>query len=216
MGIMENYFDEMRIAVLEGEEDRAVELAKFALSEKMDLLSVMNEGFLKGIMEAGQLYEDGDYFLPELVCAADAMKAALAVLDEELKKDPAGSIKKGTVLTATVQGDVHDIGKTIVGALLTAGGFEVCDLGADVKNEEIIKAVREKKPDIVGLSAMLTTTMEVQKTVIELLKAEGLLDSVKVIVGGAPVSREWSEKIGADGYSDNAINAVKLANQLLA
>lgn len=213
---MENFYDEMRIAVLEGEEDRAVELANMALEQKMDLLSVMNDGFLKGIMEAGQLYEAGEYYLPELVCAADAMKASLEVLDEALKQDPAGSAKKGTVVLATVQGDVHDIGKTIVGAMMTAGGYEVHDLGPDVPNEDVIKAVREIRPDVLGLSALLTTTMEEQGTIIQILQAEGLRDSIKVIVGGAPVSREWCEKIKADGYSDNAINAVKLANQLLA
>ena len=213
---MEDFYDEMRIAVLEGEEDRAVELANMALEQKMDLLSVMNDGFLKGIMEAGQLYEDGEYFLPELVCAADSMKAALEVLHEALKSDPAGAAKKGTALIATVQGDVHDIGKTIVGAMLTAGGYEVHDLGADVPNEMVISKVKEIRPDILGLSALLTTTMEEQLSIIQILKEEGLRESVKIIVGGAPVSPEWSEKIGADGYSDNAINAVKLANRLLA
>ncbi len=213
---MTDVYDEMRTAVLEGDEELAVALAENALTEKLDVMKVMNEGFLKGIQEAGQLFEDGDYFLPELICAADAMKSALGVLDSELKKKENGSSNSKKIVLATVQGDVHDIGKTIVGAMMTASGYEVYDLGADVKNEEIIKAVKKIKPDIVGLSALLTTTMEEQKNIIRMLEKEGIRNSVKVIVGGAPVNQNWADKINADGYSDNAISAVKLANQLIA
>jgi corrinoid protein of di/trimethylamine methyltransferase len=213
---MEDLFCEMKNAVLEGDEDLAVKLAESALEQKIDLGKVMNEGFLKGIREAGQLYEDGEYFLPELVCSADAMKAALEILDEEMKKNPNVHIKAGKIVVATVQGDVHDIGKTIVAAMLTAAGFEIHDLGSDVPNEEVIKAVQELKPDILGLSALLTTTMEEQRNIIDALAERGIRDSVKVMIGGAPASREWAEKIKADGYSDNAIDAVKLAIKLLA
>jgi len=117
---------------------------------------------------------------------------------------------------ATVAGDVHDIGKTIVGAMMTAAGYKIHDLGADVPNQEVVKAVEKLKPDILGLSALLTTTMEEQLNIINQLKAEGLRSSVKIIIGGAPVSRQWSDMIEADGYADNAIAAVKLADALLA
>jgi len=212
---MDDIFDKMRVAVLDGEEDVSVELAKQALSEGVDLNDVMNKGFLKGIQEAGRLYEDGEYFLPDLVCSAEAMKAAMAVLDEELKSPTSGVESKGKVVTATVQGDVHDIGITIVGAMFTANGYEVIHLGADVLNEEVLKNVKELNPDILGLSALLTTTMEEQRTIIEALKEAGIREDTKVIVGGAPVTHDWSEIITADGYSDDALGAVELVARLL-
>ena len=210
-------YELMKEAVLDGDEEEAVRLAEKALEEGLDLQKVMDEGFLAGIQEAGQLYEDEEYFLPDLVCSADAMKCALEVLDEAMKNDP--NAQQGTVAKValvTVQGDVHDIGKTIVGAMMTASGFEVYDLGTDVLNEDVIAKVKEIDPDILGLSALLTTTMEEQGNIIEMLKAEGLRDDVKVIIGGAPVNQAWSDKITADGYSDNAIAAVKLAQSLMA
>ena len=212
---MEQLFEEMKNSVLEGEEKEAAELAQKALDSGMDPVAVMDKGFLKGINEAGKLYEEGEFFLPELVCAADAMKAALEVLDEELKKCADNNTKTGKVVLATVQGDVHDIGKTIVGAMMTANGDEVYDLGSEVPNEKVLSAIDDVKPDIVGLSALLTTTMEQQKNVIEMIREAGKRDEVKIMVGGAPVSRQWSEKIGADGYSDNAIDAVKMAGILI-
>lgn len=213
---MKELFDKMRAAVLDGEEDEAVALAKQALAEKMDLKTVMDQGFLKGIQEAGQLFADGDYFLPDLVCSADAMKSALAVLDVELKKPTSGFVSKGKVVMTTVQGDVHDIGKITVAAMLTANGYEVHDLGVDVPNEDVLNAIEEIKPDVVGLSALLTTTMVEQKNIIDALKTSGKRNDVKVIVGGAPVTHEWANKIGANGYSDDAISAVALINDLLA
>jgi len=213
---MKELLDKMRVAVLDGEEEDAVELAKQALTNKLDLKVVMDEGFLKGIHEAGQLFADGEYYLPDLVCSADAMKSALAILDEELKRPSSGFETKGKVIMTTVQGDVHDIGKIIVGAMLTASGYEVHDLGVDIPNEEVIAAIEEIKPDVVGLSAMLTTTMVEQKNIIEALTACGKRVGTMIIVGGAPVTNEWANKIGADGYSDDAISAVALVNRLLA
>ena len=209
-------YELMKEAVLDGDEEEAVRLAEQALEEGLELQKVMDEGFLAGIQEAGQLYEDEEYFLPDLVCSADAMKCALEVLDEAMKNDP--NAQKGAaakVALVTVQGDVHDIGKTIVGAMMTASGFEVYDLGTDVLNEDVIAKVKEIDPDVLGLSALLTTTMEEQGNIIEMLKAEGLRDDVKVIIGGAPVNQVWADKITADGYSDNAIAAVKLAQEVL-
>ncbi|MDO4544844.1 MAG: corrinoid protein [Bacillota bacterium] len=210
-------YELMKEAVLDGDEEEAVKLAEQALNEGLDLQQVMDEGFLAGIQEAGQLYEDEEYFLPDLVCSADAMKCALEVLDEAMKNDPkAQAAASAKIALVTVQGDVHDIGKTIVGAMMTAAGFEVYDLGTDVPNEEVISKVKEIKPDILGLSALLTTTMEEQGSIIKLLETEGLRDQVKVMIGGAPVNQEWAEKITADGYSDNAIAAVRLAEQLMS
>lgn len=209
-------YELMKEAVLDGDEEEAVRLAEQALEEGLELQKVMDEGFLAGIQEAGQLYEDEEYFLPDLVCSADAMKCALEVLDEAMKNDP--NAQKGAaakVALVTVQGDVHDIGKTIVGAMMTASGFEVYDLGTDVLNENVIAKVKEIDPDVLGLSALLTTTMEEQGNIIEMLKAEGLREDVKVIIGGAPVNQAWADKITADGYSDNAIAAVKLAQEVL-
>jgi corrinoid protein of di/trimethylamine methyltransferase len=209
-------YKSMRDSILDGDEELAAELAQSSLNNNLDLAKVMNEGFLKGIQEVGELYQAGEYFLPELVCSADAMKAALEILAPELKNTSGfDGITKGRVVIATVEGDVHDIGKKIVTAMLTAAGYDVFDLGIDVPAEQIVRAVTEQKPDILGLSAMLTTTMQEQKNVIELLEKENLRDQVKVIIGGAPVSGRWAEMIHADGYSDSAVDAVKLAAQLL-
>lgn len=208
-------YEKMREAVLEGEEELAVELAAQALEEGLEIKTVMDEGFLAGIQEAGRLYEEEEFFLPELICSADAMKAALEVLDKAIRQGTGEVSNAGVVALVTVQGDVHDIGKTIVGAMMTAAGYEVHDLGTDVENGEVVEKVKELKPDVLGLSALLTSTMEEQRVIIEMLEEEGLRSQVKIIVGGAPVSQLWADKIGADGYSDNAIAAVKLVERLL-
>ena len=212
---MSGILDEIRKAILEGDEELSIELANRVIEDKMDLATSMNEGFLKGIKEAGELYETGEYYLPELVCSADAMKAALAILNPAIKKSNSGIVSQGKILLATVQGDIHDIGKTIVGAMLTASGFEIIDLGADVKNEIVIENIIQCNPDIVGLSALLTTTMEEQRNVIRLVEEKGLRKNLKIIIGGAPASQDWADKIGADGYSDNAMDAVRLVERLL-
>ncbi len=212
---MSQLYDEMMRSVLEGDEELARQLAQDSLAQNMDLKLVMSEGFLKGIQEAGVLYEEGEYFLPDLVCSADAMKSALAVLDDEIKKPTSGLVSRGKVLLATAEGDVHDIGKTIVGAMLTAAGYEVTDLGPDVPNETILAKAIELQADVIGLSALLTTTMEEQGKLIQLLQQSNQRENFKCIVGGAPVTHSWSEKIMADGYSDDAIGAVSLVNSLI-
>lgn len=209
-------YEAMRNSILDGDEELAEELAVKALKENLDLTKAMNEGYLKGIQEVGDLYQAGEFFLPELVCAADAMKAALEILTPAMKKSSANTvISKGQVVIATVEGDVHDIGKKIVAAMLTAAGYEVYDLGIDVPAEKIVKVVEERKPEILGLSALLTTTMQEQKNIIAMLEKENLRDQVKVIIGGAPVSSKWAEIIHADGYSDSAVDAVKLTARLM-
>jgi len=207
--------DRMRLSVLDGDEEEARVLAKLAVETRLDPVVAMDEGFLQGIRQAGELYEIGDFYLPELVCSADAMKAAMAILDPELKKSGAEPGSGGRIVLATVQGDIHDIGKTIVGTMLTAAGFDVRDLGADVPNERLVEAVRDLSPDVLGMSALLTTTMEEQRNVIGLLEREKLRSGLKVIIGGAPASRDWAAQIKADGYSDNAMDAVRLVRQLL-
>ena len=214
-GCMNQLYEAMASAVLDGDETAAEALARQALGEGLDLKEVMDQGFLKGIREAGTLYEEGEYFLPDLVCAADAMKQALAVLDERLKSPTSGVISRGKVLLATVEGDVHDIGKTIVGAMLTAAGYEVLDLGPDVPSETVLAKAGEIQADVIGLSALLTTTMEVQRELLRTLAARGQRESYKVIVGGAPVTHSWSEAIGADGTADDAVSAVTLVSGLL-
>lgn len=209
--------DEMKNSILDGDEELAKELAEAALRENLDLTRVMNEGFLSGIQEVGELYQSGEFFLPELVCSADAMKAALEILTPALKSSSnSAGMAKGHVVIATVEGDVHDIGKKIVAAMLTAAGYDVYDLGIDVPAEKILETVEKKKPEILGLSALLTTTMQEQKNVIALLEERNMRDQVKVIIGGAPVSSRWAEIIRADGYSDSAVDAVKLVGRLLS
>jgi len=209
-------YEAMKNSILDGDEELAEELAIKALKDDLDLTKAMSEGYLKGIQEVGELYQAGKFFLPELVCAADAMKAALEILTPALiKLSGDAAVTKGHVVIATVEGDVHDIGKKIVAAMLTAGGYEVYDMGIDVPAEKIVKTVEERRPEILGLSALLTTTMQEQKNIITLLEKENLRDQVKVIIGGAPVSSRWAELIHADGYSDNAVDAVKLVAKLL-
>jgi corrinoid protein of di/trimethylamine methyltransferase len=212
----EEMYEKMKEAIREGEEEDAVALAEEALKLNLPLKKVMDDGFLAGIQEAGKLYADGYYYLPDLMCAAAAMKSALAILDDEIKK-PTSEIKsKGSVLMATVQGDVHDIGKIIVGSMLTASGYSVTDLGVDVPSEDVVRATEDQKPDFLALSALLTTTMEQQGNIIGMLQDVGLRDVAKVIIGGAPVTKEFGDKIGADGYSDDAVSAVALVDSLSA
>ena len=207
-------FEAMKESVLLGEEEEAKRLALEALSLGLDVEEVMEEGFLKGIRQAGDLYEEGEYFLPELVCSADAMKEALVILDGALKERKVENSREKKVMLVTVEGDVHDIGKTIVGAMLTANGMNLIDLGSDIKNEEVVEAVLREKPDVLGLSALLTSTMEEQGRIIKMLIEKNVRDRVKVIVGGAPVTESWAKNIGADGYADSAVTAVNLVRDL--
>ncbi len=206
---------EMKTAVLEGEIEAGETLARRALDAGVDPLECIENGFVAGINEVGALYEAGDMFLPELVAAAEVMKEALAVLEPELLKSKQSRDILGRVIIGSVAHDIHDIGKDIVASMLTASGFEVFNLGIDVSGETFINKVKELKPDLLGMSALLTTTMPEQKNVIDLLNKEGLRGSVRVIVGGAPVNRQWADEISADGFAENAVEAVKLAKALM-
>ncbi len=208
-------FQKMSQSILDGEADVAAGLAKEAIAAGIDPLEAINQGFVVGVNQVGENFACGQAFLPELVMAGEAMKAAVAVLEPEMKKRGTARQILGKVVLATVQGDIHEIGKTLVGMMLSASGFEVHDLGVDVPSEKILAKAREVDADIVGLSALLTTTMVKQREVIEALDKEGLRRKVKVMVGGAPVTRDWVQKIEADGYSEDAIGAVAVAKKLV-
>ena len=208
-------FDKIRMAVVEGKEDEAVKLARQVVEEGVNPTEAMDNGFLKGVQEVGRLYQEGRYFLSDLVATADTMRSAMEIIQPELDKLAFSQEAKGTIIIATVQGDIHDIGKTIVASMLRSAGFDVFDLGYDVPNDVILSTVEDENAEILALSALLTTTMSEQENLINLLKKAGLRNKVKVIVGGAPVSKEWAEKIGADAYGENAIEAVEIVKSLM-
>jgi corrinoid protein of di/trimethylamine methyltransferase len=208
------YYEKLAQSVVDGEPEDAEQLAKQALEMGLDPLTCINEGLTKGIQRVGELFASGEYFLPELIIGAEAMKLALAVLEPALVGDQSREVL-GTVVLGTVEGDMHEIGKTLVGTMLTANGFKVIDLGVDLSADEFIGAVKVNNADIVGASALLTTTMLQQRKLIEALEVEGLGDQVKVMVGGAPVTHSFAAEIGADGYAEDAISAVDLAFRLI-
>ncbi len=207
-------FKAMAQSIIDGEDELAADLARQSIEAGVNPLDAINKGFVLGVNHVGDEFSAGNAFLPELVMAGEAMKAAIAVLEPELARQGAKRDILGKVVLATVEGDIHDIGKTLVGTMMSASGFEVYDMGVDVAITSIVQKAREVDADIVGVSALLTTTMTRQRDVIEALEDMGL-NKVKVMVGGAPVTRAWMEEIGADGYSEDAIGAVAVAKQLL-
>jgi trimethylamine corrinoid protein len=212
----EELFSRMAKAIIDGEKAAAEALAREAIQGRVDLNEVIEKGYVPGIQKVGDLWEKGDYFLPELITSAECMKAAMAVLQPELDKAKIKARSKGKVVIGTIEGDIHDIGKNLVASMLSANGFEVFDLGADVKLEMFIQKAEEVEADFICLSALLTTTMLGQKRVIEMLKEKNLYGRFKVLVGGAPASQKWAEEIGADGYAENAMLAVKVAGRMAA
>lgn len=205
----------MAQSIIDGEADVAADLAKQSIEAGMDPLVAITKGFLLGVKDVGDNFSCGNVFLPELVMAGEAMKAAIEVLEPQLKKQGSTRDILGTVVLATVEGDIHEIGKSLVGTMLTAAGFEVFDLGVNVTAENIMAKVEEVNADIVGLSALLTTTMVRQKEVIEAMDKKDLRRKTKVMIGGAPVTSDWVQKIKADGYSEDAIGAVNMAKLLM-
>ncbi len=211
----EEQFNAMRQSIVDGAPEHASELASKALELGIAPLEAINKGFVPGLTHIGEQFRLGEVFLPDLVMAGEAMKAAVAVLEPEMQKRGTQREILGKVVLGTVKGDIHEIGKTLVSTLLSASGFQVFDLGVDVPVERFAEKAREVQADIVGVSALLTTTMQGQKSVVEALDRHGLRPKVKVIVGGAPVTRDWAEKIGADGYGQDAMAAVAIARSLL-
>ena len=205
----------MAQSIIDGEAEVAADLAKQALDAGMNPLDAITKGYMLGVNDVGDSFACGNVFLPELVMAGEAMKAAIAVLEPELKKTGTKRDILGKVVLATVEGDIHEIGKSLVGTMLTAAGFEVYDLGVNVPADKIMAKVEEVDADIVGLSALLTTTMVRQKEVIEAMDKKGMRNKTRVMVGGAPVTSDWVQKIEADGYSEDAIGAVNTAKNLM-
>lgn len=206
----DDLYKKLAQAVIDGEEEDAVNLAKQALDQKLDPLACITNGLTKGISRVGELFGSGEYYLPELIISADVMKAAMEILEPALGGDQEVEVVARVVI-GTVEGDLHEIGKTLVATMLSAHGFKVIDIGVDKSAEEFITAIKENNATIVGASALLTTTMLQQKTLIESIKEAGLGKQVKVMVGGAPVSKEYAEEIGAGGYAEDAISAVDQA-----
>lgn len=201
-------------AVINGDAKTAREITEKALAAGVDPLQLVNEHMVPAMSEVGRRYECNEYFVPELLISARAMKASLELIRPLLIAS--GRQPMARVAIGTVKGDLHDIGKNLVAAMLEGGGFEVIDLGVNVSPEQFVSAVREKKAQIVAMSALLTTTMPSMKTTIDALQSAGVRDQVKVIIGGAPITQRYAEEIGADGFSENAPGAVTLARQCLA
>ena len=208
-------FQKMAQSIIDGDSDVSVALARQAIAAGLDPLEAITHGFVIGINTVGEAFAKGDAFLPELVMAGEAMKAAVSTLEPEMQKRGMTRTMLGKVVLATVEGDIHEIGKSLVGTMLSASGFQVYDMGVDVPTAKIIAKAKEVDADIVGLSALLTTTMVKQREVIEEMDKQGLRRTMKVMVGGAPVTRDWVQKIEADGYSEDAIGAVGVAKQLI-
>jgi trimethylamine corrinoid protein len=206
-------FESATEAIVQGDADKALEVAKKGLDDGIDPIDFMNQGFIPGINKVGDLFGSGRLFLPELVMSANAMERVTELINESIPSEQEKT--QGRVVIATVEGDVHDIGKTIVVSLLKANGFEVMDLGRDVSVARLIEAADEFNADIIGTSALLTTTMGAQKQLEEELKTAGLKDRFKTMVGGAPVTQRWAKRIGANAFAENAIEAVNKAKALL-
>ncbi len=200
-------------AIVEGDAKTSKALATQAMEAKLDPKMLLDEYMIPAMNEVGRRFETNEYFVPELLIAARAMKQALEIIKPALVATGAEPV--GKVAIGTVKGDLHDIGKNLVAAMLEGGGFEIIDLGVDVAPEKFINAVKEKGANIIALSALLTTTMPSMKATIEQLQEAGIRDQVKVMIGGAPVTQKYADEIGADGYSDNASGAVTLARKLI-
>jgi corrinoid protein of di/trimethylamine methyltransferase len=209
----EEIYEKLAQSIIDGEPEDAVALAKEALDQGLDPLECITNGLTKGIQKVGELFAEGEYFLPELIIGADAMKGALDILEPALVGDQKREVVANVVL-GTVEGDLHETGKTLVGTMLTANGFKVKDIGVDQPASAFIDAVKESDATIIGASALLTTTMLQQEKLIQALEEAGLRKNVKVMVGGAPVTEAYAKKIGADGYAEDAISAVNLAFRL--
>jgi len=204
--------EELSQALINGNAPKTKELTQKAIDDGAPPAQVLNEGLIVGMNEVGRRFKNNEFYVPEVLIAARAMHAAMSVLKPLLAE---GDIQPaGKVLIGTVKGDLHDIGKNLVAMMLEGAGFEVIDMGVDVSPEKFLNAVKERKPDLIALSALLTTTMPSMKTTIAALKEAGVRDQVKVMIGGAPLTQRYSDEIGADGYSPDAASAVDLARSL--
>jgi corrinoid protein of di/trimethylamine methyltransferase len=203
-------------SLVDGDPDLTVSLTRQAMQAGIEPMTIIEGGLVPGMDIVGEKFSKGEYFLPHLIISAGGMQQALELLEPELRARSQKMKVSGTVVIGTVQGDIHEIGKSLVGTMLSAAGFKVYDLGVDVPAEAFIAKIKETGAQLVGLSALLTTTMVVQKEIIDALSAAGLRDQIKVIVGGAPVTPSWAAEIGADGYAEDAIEAVQLATKIIS
>ena len=201
--------------IIKGDRELAKKLANEAVKNKEDINKII-DAFSEAIRHVGDLFEEGEFFLPELMRSAEAMKGAMEILTPTLSDGSKEERIVGKVVIGTIEGDIHDIGKTLVASMMQAEGFEVFDLGADVLVDTFIEKAIEVDADLICISALLTTTMVGQKKLIEDLKEKGIRDKFKILIGGAPVSKNWVEEIGADGTAENAVSAVKLAKKLVS
>jgi 5-methyltetrahydrofolate--homocysteine methyltransferase len=210
---METILQKLFDAVLEGDFDGVETNVTAALEAGLDPNAILNDGMIAAMREVGVRFEAGEYYVPEMLIAARAMQSGMVLLKPHLQKTEQKS--NGRVLMGTVKGDLHDIGKNLVGLMLEGAGYEIIDLGVDVPAEEFVKKAIELKPDVIGMSALLTTTMASMKTTLDALDAAGLRKNIKVIIGGAPVTDTYAQQIEADGFSPDASRAVNLVNELL-
>lgn len=208
----EKLFEQIAEAVIDGATSQVVSLVNEAVSKEIPVGEILNDALIAGMNEVGALFKDGEMFVPEVLVSAKALQAGIDIIRPALVE--AGVKAAGRIVTVTVEGDLHDIGIKLVGMMLEGAGFEVINIGVDKPAKEIIEKVKELKPNILGMSAMLTTTMANMKDVVEMLKEEGLLEDMKVMIGGAPTSPMYAEKIGSH-YSADASEAVIIAKQLL-
>ncbi len=212
---MQEDLEVLKRALIGADRDLAIAATERMLAHEVDPTVILEEGMAVAMFDLGEMWKRGEVFLPEVVASAEVFKACNAIIEPALlaQKDPNAKANV-LVLMCTVKGDLHDLGKNMVGAMLRTSGFDVHDMGKDVSADRIIEAINELHPQILGMSALLTTTVPYQETVIHRLEAAGLRDQIKIMVGGAPVTPEWAEKIGADGYANNAPEAVDIARRL--
>jgi corrinoid protein of di/trimethylamine methyltransferase len=207
--------EELKNAVIQGNPARAIEAAKRVIEEKIDPVEAFEEGLKAGISVVGEGFSTGELFLPDLVLSAETLKAASAILEDEIARIGRKHNEQGKIILGTVKGDLHDIGKTIVVTLLSSHGFDVVDLGVDVSTQKFIEAVKREKPDVIGMSSLLTVTAKEMANVITALEAEGLRNKIKVIIGGGAVTDAFAEEIGADAYGQNAELGVRKIKYIL-
>jgi len=215
MSVKEELLSRLKEAVVNGDPDEVSKLCRKVIEVGIDPLEAIEKALVAAIRELGDKWIRGEAFIADLVAAADAMKVGLSILKNEIVKRGKRVKYIGRAVIGTVEGDIHDIGKTIVATLWETAGFEVIDLGVDVSPQKFVEAIKQYNPDIVGMSALMTTTMIKQKETIEAIKAAGLRDKVKIVVGGAPTTEEWAREIGADGWAPDAISSVELVKKLL-
>lgn len=213
MSRQDEILDALYDATLDGEDEDVVELTNEALALDMSPLTILFEGLIPSLEEVGRLFEEGEYFVPEMLVAANAMAGAMKILKPLIAKTGAKPV--GTFVMGTVKGDIHDIGKNLCNVMLEGAGFEVIDLGVNVAPEAFIEAIREHQPQAVGMSAFLTTTMPMCKVNIDAITEAGLRDQVKILVGGAPITQEYADIVGADGFAPDASATVRLTKKLI-